>query len=125
MQDAEAKKAYSEKHIQKHDNLQAVNYTADDSDKILLNQRAFHLDFDGKNCIVKVYASSQYDDNVLVKVVSTNNTDQKVYVVQSLSIDKVYEIVNTESGVITTSSDGDDLQTMSALMIKMFKGVYQ
>lgn len=119
--DGEAKKAFSEKHVQKADTLQSVEYTSDDSDKYLLNQRAFHLDFDGRNCIVKVYGSTTYDENVLIKVVSTNAFEQRVYVVDSMPIDKVYEIVNTESGVITASSDGDDLQTMSALMIKMFK----
>ena len=97
--------------------------SADTDELTLVTSKPFAVPFDNKNCIVQVFASKTYDENLYLKVVSSGLGNVKVYTERALSIDKAYDIVNAggHSSQIVHSSDNEDLHSLSALLIDMFK----
>jgi hypothetical protein len=88
----------------------------------LLVSRPFALPFESKNCLVQVYISNTYDENVYLKVV-TSGISPQVLCERPLQIDKAYEVVNAggNSSHLIHGSDNEDLGTLSALLINMFQ----
>lgn len=97
--------------------------SADTEELTLVTSKPFAVPFDNKNCVVQVFTSKTYDENVYLKVVSSGLSSVKVYTERALSIDKAYDIVNAggHSSQIVHSSDNEDLHSLSALLIDMFK----
>lgn len=91
-------------------------------DLTLLFSRPFALPLESKNCLVQVYTSKTYDENVYLKVV-TSGISPQVLCERSLQIDKAYEVVNAagNSSSLMHGTDNEDLATLSALLINMFK----
>lgn len=96
-----------------------AQYTEDLS---LLVSRPFALPFESKNCLVQVYTSKTYDENVYLKVV-TSGISPQILCERPLQIDKAYEVVNAagNSSSLMHGSDNEDLSTLSALLINMFQ----
>ncbi len=92
------------------------------SDLSLLVSRPFALPFESKNCLVQVYTSKTYDENVYLKVV-TSGISPQILCERPLQIDKAYEVVNAagNSNNLIHGSENEDLGTLSALLINMFK----
>lgn len=91
-------------------------------DLMLLISRPFALPFESKNCLVQVYTSKTYDENVYLKVV-TSGISPQILCERPLQIDKAYEVVNAagNSSSLMHGSDNEDLATLSALLINMFQ----
>jgi Ca2+-binding EF-hand superfamily protein len=89
---------------------------------MLLSSRPFAIPFDSKNCLVQVYASRAYDENIRLRVISSGINPQKL-LERILPIDKAYEIINAggQSSQIMHSTDNEDLQSLSTMLINMFK----
>jgi molybdopterin converting factor small subunit len=89
---------------------------------MLLSSRPFAIPFDSKNCLVQVYASRAYDENIRLRVISSGINPQKL-LERILPIDKAYEIINAggQSSQIIHSTDNEDLQSLSTMLINMFK----
>jgi hypothetical protein len=96
-----------------------ANFTEDLS---LLVSRPFALPFESKNCLVQVYTSKTYDENVYLKVV-TSGISPQVLCERPLQIDKAYEVVNAagNSNNLIHGSGNEDLGTLSTLLINMFQ----
>lgn len=91
-------------------------------DMNLLISRPFALPFESKNCLVQVYLSKTYDENIYLKVV-TSGISPQVLCERPLQIDKAYEVVNSgaHSSHLIHGSDNEDLGTLSTLLINMFQ----
>lgn len=106
----------------------SVDDSLEEEDLVLISSRPFPVmgdtvkNFEHKNCLVMVYTSKQYDENLYFKVMSAGISNQLLHE-RSLSIDSAYEIINyaNETSQIIHSSDQEDLQILSSLLIDMFK----
>lgn len=88
----------------------------------LLVSKPMALPFESKNCLVQVYVSKTYDENIYLKVITSGMSPQMLCE-RPLQIDKAYEVVNTvgHSSHLIHGSDNEDLATLSALLINMFQ----
>ena len=88
----------------------------------LLVSKPMALPFESKNCLVQVYISKTYDENIYLKVITSGMSPQMLCE-RPLQIDKAYEVVNTvgHSSHLIHGSDNEDLATLSALLINMFQ----
>ncbi len=88
----------------------------------LLSARPFALPFESKSCMVQVFSSKEYDENLRLRVVTSGLTHD-VLAERLVPIDKAYEIINAggHSSQIVHSTDSEDLQSLSTLLINMFK----
>jgi hypothetical protein len=91
-------------------------------DLMLIASRPMAIPFDSKNCLVQVYAPRAYDENLRLRVISSGINSQKLFE-RDLPIDKAHEIVNTlgQSSQIMHTTDNEDLQSLSTMLINMFK----
>lgn len=88
----------------------------------LLSARPFALPFESKSCMVQVFSSKEYDENLRLRVVTSGLTHD-ILAERLVPIDKAYEIINAggHSSQIVHSTDSEDLQSLSTLLINMFK----
>jgi hypothetical protein len=88
----------------------------------MLSSRPFALPFESKSCMVQVFSSKDYDENLRMRVISSGLTHD-VLAERLVPIDKAYEIINAggHSSQIVHSTDSEDLQSLSSLLINMFK----
>jgi len=100
----------------------SVSVAGDTEDLVFITSKPFTIPFDSKNCLVQIFSSKKYDENLYLKVVSSGIAF-RVYSERALSIDKAYEIINAggHSSQIVHSADGEDLASLSALLIDMFQ----
>jgi hypothetical protein len=91
-------------------------------DLSLLVSRPFALPFESKNCLVQVYTSKSYDENIYFKVI-TSGISPQVLCERALQIDRAYEVVNAggHSSNIIHGAEEEDLASLSALLINMFQ----
>jgi Ca2+-binding EF-hand superfamily protein len=88
----------------------------------LLSARPFALPFESKSCMVQVFTSRVYDENLRLRIVNSGLTHD-ILAERLIPIDKAYEVINAggHSSQIVHSTDGEDLQSLSTLLINMFK----
>lgn len=111
--------------------LEAFNHELENSkatavlvdDMYMLASRPFPLPTESKNCLVRVYCAKEYDENLRIVVVSPGSNIQDRLAERILTIDHAYDIVhaNGHSSQLIHSTEQDDLQTLSAFLINMFK----
>lgn len=97
-------------------------FEAAQEDLFLLASRPFALPFESKSCMVQVFSSREYDENLRLRVLNSGLTHE-VLAERLVPIDKAYEIINANghTNQLVHSTDNDDLQSLSTLLINMFK----
>eukprot|EP01038_Epipyxis_sp_PR26KG_P005066 gene5066-7070_t len=91
-------------------------------DLSLITSRSFPNPLETRFCTVHIYSSKTYDENLYIKVFSAG-MNPILYSERPISIDKAYEIVNSDSSSshLMQTNETDDLVAISSLLINMFK----
>lgn len=91
-------------------------------DMVLLASRPFPLPTESKNCLVQIYCSREYDENLRIVVVPPGATQEKL-AERLITIDHAYDLVHASghSSQLMHSTEQDDLQSLSDFLINMFK----
>jgi Ca2+-binding EF-hand superfamily protein len=111
-----------EETLEESDADSQFTHESNTDDQMLIASRPMAIPFDSKNCLVQVYAPRTYDESIRIRIISSGINPQKLFE-RDLTIDKAYEIVNTlgQSSQIMHTSDNEDLQSLSTMLINMFK----
>lgn len=93
-------------------------------DMIMLASRPFPLPAESKNCLVQIYCSREYDENLRIVVVPPGaGSGLEKLAERVITIDHAYDLVHASghSSQLMHSTEQDDLQTLSDFLINMFK----
>eukprot|EP01041_Mallomonas_annulata_P004128 gene4128-8205_t len=83
---------------------------------LLLVSRPMPLPLATKNCLVRAYCSCEYDENIYLRVMSSDL--EKILCERILTIDDAYEMLSSDLAKV---SSGEDLQSLRTLLVNMFK----
>ena len=88
-------------------------------ERIFLVSRPFALPYDTRNCLVEVFMSKKYDEQIHIKVVSAAN-HTNVISERSLAIDDVHDILEACKSIRKIGVN-EDLQALRIILTNMFK----